>query len=74
LYLLTTGVVPSYGLKKRTAAVKGCRNIGKKDMKWNDSMPKITVNPETYRVEADGVHCTIEAATTLPLTQAYMLF
>lgn len=51
-----------------------CRNIGKKDMKWNDSMPKLTVDPETYRVEADGEHCIVEAATTLPLTQGYMLF
>lgn len=43
-------------------------------MKLNDSMPKLTVDPETYRVEADGKHCTVEAATSLPLTQSHMLF
>ena len=29
-------------------AVKGCRTIGKKDMKWNDAMPKMKVDPERY--------------------------
>jgi len=30
-----------YGLGKRTVAVKKCRDIGKKDMKHNDFMPKM---------------------------------
>ncbi|KAK9898287.1 urease [Cystobasidium minutum MCA 4210] len=71
---IDSGTIASYKLHKRVEAVRGCRNIGKKDMKLNDSMPKITVDPETYRVEADGVHCTVEAATSLPLTQSHMLF
>lgn len=70
----STGTIASYKLRKRVEAVKGCRTVGKKDMKWNDQTPAITVDPETYRVEADGVHCTIDAATSLPLTQNYMLF
>lgn len=41
-------VVKSYGLKKRVEHVKGCRNIGKKDMKYNDVMPKMKVDPEKY--------------------------
>jgi hypothetical protein len=28
--------------------VKDCRKIGKKDMKYNDSMPKMKVDPERY--------------------------
>ena len=68
------GTIKSYGLSKKAEAVKNCRSIGKKDMKHNDKMPKITVDPETYRVEADGQHCTVEPALTLPLTQNYMLF
>jgi urease len=43
-----SGVVKSYGLKKRVEPVKGCRNIGKKDMKYNDVMPKMKVDPERY--------------------------
>lgn len=42
------GIVGTYGLKKRVEAVKGCRTVGKKDMKWNDAMPKMKVDPERY--------------------------
>jgi len=48
--------------------------VTKKDMKWNDTTPKMTVNPETYAVHADGVLADIEPAETLPLTRAYNLF
>ena len=43
-----TGVVASYNLRKRIEVIKDCRKIGKKDMKFNDSMPKMKVDPETY--------------------------
>lgn len=42
------GVVQSYGLRKRIEAVKNCRSVGKKDMKYNDAMPKMKVDPESY--------------------------
>lgn len=54
--------------------MKGCRKIGKKDMKYNDVMPRMKVDPESYRVEADGVHCTAEPARELPLTQSYFVY
>ena len=68
------GVAKSYGLSKRIEAVKGCRKIGKRDLKWNNAMPKITVDPETYEVRADGELLTCEPATVLPLAQRYFLF
>jgi urease len=71
---IDSGAIKSYGLKKRVEAVKGCRKIGKKDMKFNDAMPKMKVDPESYRVEADGVHCTAEPATSLPLTQSFFVY
>lgn len=43
-----TGTVQSYKLRKRIEVVKNCRNIGKKDMKYNDMMPKMKVDPELY--------------------------
>jgi urease subunit alpha len=64
----------SYGLKKQTVAVKGCRKVGKQDLKWNNAMPKITVDPETYEVHADGELLTCEPAKVLPLAQRYFLF
>ena len=42
------GVVAKYGLKKNVQAVKGCRKIGKRDMKWNDTRPKMKVDAERY--------------------------
>ena len=71
---ISSGVVQSYGLKKRVEAVKNCRNIGKKDMKFNDTKPKMKVDPERYTVEADGVVCEAEPSETLPLTQAYFVY
>jgi urease subunit alpha len=71
---LANGVAAGYGLGKRLEAVRGCRGIGKKDMKLNDATPRITVDPETYRVTADGEHLTCAPASRLPLTQRYFLF
>lgn len=71
---LSNGAAASYGLSKKLEAVKGCRSIGKKDMKLNDATPKITVDPETYKVTADGEHLTCAPATKLPLAQRYFLF
>jgi len=68
------GVDAGYGLSKRIEAVHGCRNIGKKEMKWNDATPRITVDPETYEVRADGELLSCEPANVLPLAQRYFLF
>jgi urease subunit alpha len=68
------GVAAGYGLAKRIEAVRGCRTIGKQDMKWNDATPRITVDPETYAVTADGERLVCEPAKVLPLAQRYCLF
>lgn len=62
------------GLQKTVVPVSGCRDIGKKDMVWNDAAPEITVDPETYQVTADGVPIVSKPAKRLPLTQMYSLF
>lgn len=61
-------------LEKTIVPVKNCRKITKKDMKLNDAVPKLTVDPETYKVTADGELITSKPAKTLPLTQLYNLF
>ena len=68
------GVAAGYGLTKRIEAVRGCRNIGKTHMKWNDATPRITVDPETYAVTADGERLVCDPASSLPLAQRYSLF
>lgn len=69
-----TGTVAEYGLRKRVEPVQNCRNIGKADMKLNSLEPNMIVDPETYRVEVDGVHLTCAPAIEVPLAQRYFLF
>jgi urease subunit alpha len=61
-------------LEKRISPVKGCRDIGKKDMKWNDGTPSIEINPETYEVKVDGKLVECEPVDTVSLAQRYFLF
>lgn len=61
-------------LHKPTVAVSNTRNIGKRDLKLNDALPRIEVDPETYEVRADGELLTCEPATVLPMAQRYFLF
>ena len=62
------------GLKTSAVAVKNTRNIGKTNMKLNDALLNIEVNPETYEVRADGELLTCEPAKVLPMAQRYFLF
>lgn len=62
------------GLQKTAVAVSGTRQISKLDMKLNDALPHIEVDPETYEVRADGELLTCEPATVLPMAQRYFLF
>ena len=64
----------SLGLQKRVSAVKQCRSIGKRDMKLNDALPQIEVDPETYVVKADGQILTCDPMAVLPMAQRYFLF
>ncbi|SDS01961.1 urease subunit alpha [Halopseudomonas sabulinigri] len=71
---LDAGIADKLGLNRRLEAVRNTRTIGKADMKLNDYMPDISVDPQTYVVKADGVELLCEPATELPLAQRYYLF
>ena len=62
------------GLQKLCLPVKNCRGIGKKDLKFNDALPVIDVDPENYHVTADGVPIISKPAKELPLAQRYFMF
>jgi len=68
------GVKQRLGLNRAVVPVMGVRGIGKADMKLNDALPVIEVDPETYEVRADGVLLTCEPADVLPLAQRYFLY
>jgi urease subunit alpha len=71
---LEEGIVKQLGLGKTLIAVKNCRGISKKDMRWNDALPRIEVDPETYTVKADGRELRCAPASVLPMAQRYFLF
>jgi urease subunit alpha len=62
------------GLRRPTAAVGNCRNLGKSNLALNDALPHIEVDPDTYEVRADGELLTCDPSETLPLAQRYFLF
>ena len=71
---LEKGSVLGYGLTKRLEPVRKCRGIGKKDMKLNDALPKVTVDPETYVVSVDGEELKNEPSRYVSLGRRYFLF
>ncbi|XP_025826733.1 urease isoform X3 [Panicum hallii] len=68
------GIAMEYKLEKRVEAVSGVRCLTKLDMKLNDALPKIEVDPETYTVTADGEVLTCQPAPAVPLSRNYFLF
>jgi len=68
------GLISELHLRKRLVPVHNTRGISKRDLLWNDSLPKIEVDPETYTVKADGRELRCEPASVLPLAQRYFLF
>jgi urease subunit alpha len=62
------------GLQKPLSAVSGCREVKKRHMVHNGYLPKMEIDPQTYRVRADGQLLTCDPATVLPLAQKYFLF
>ncbi|HZF79247.1 MAG TPA: urease subunit alpha [Rubrivivax sp.] len=62
------------GLKKRLSAVRDCRTVKKGDMVHNAYLPVMEIDPQTYRVRADGQLLTCDPATVLPMAQRYFLF
>ncbi|EJA1894831.1 urease subunit alpha [Staphylococcus pseudintermedius] len=68
------GIRRTLDLKRDVRPVRNIRQLTKKDMKNNSTLPKLDVDPETYEVFVDGEKVTSEAATELPMTQRYFLF
>lgn len=71
---LDDGIGEKLKLNKQLVAVKGIRNIRKKDMIHNGLTPKLEVDPQNYQVRVDGELITCEPADVLPMAQRYFLF
>lgn len=71
---LDKGLEEKLHIGKKMLAVKNTRNINKKDMKLNDFVGNIEVDPETYDVHVDGELIESTYMTELPMAKKYFLF
>ena len=71
---IRNGLSRKLGLKKKLLPVKNCRKIGKKDMLYNNLVPKIEIDPETYKVTVDGKLATTAPSQKLSMARLYHLF
>ena len=60
-------------LQKKCLAVENTRSINKLDLKLNNKLPNITVDPQTYEVFADGSLLFCEPLEEVPMAQKYFL-
>jgi urease subunit alpha len=70
---IAAGVPERLGLQRLIARVRHTRTVDKRHMVRNSALPKITVDPETYKVTVDGEHATIAPAQELPLNHLFFL-
>ena len=58
----------------RLVAVDDCRGVTKADMRENDALPRVEVDPDTFTVRIDGDVVEPAPAAELPMAQRYFLF
>jgi urease subunit alpha len=68
------GLADRIDVKRRLAAVKDVRKVGKQHMPLNDALPRIEVDPDTFTVRIDGEVWQEQPAAELPMAQRYFLF
>ncbi|TVL87851.1 urease subunit alpha [Streptomyces sp. SAJ15] len=71
---LDDGLVERLGLGKRFAAIRSTRGVTKADMRENDALPHVAVDPDSFTVTIDGDPVESAPAAELPLAQRYFLF
>ncbi|WP_025950869.1 urease subunit alpha [Geobacillus thermocatenulatus] len=68
------GVPDKLRLHKIVKPVGNIRSLTKHDMVFNNAMPQIDVDPQTYEVKVDGRLITCEPAEVVAMAQRYFLF
>jgi urease subunit alpha len=59
--------------RRRALAVKGTRRVGKRDMLYNNSNPRIEIDPRTVEIRIDGAPLPPLPDGDLPLNRRYFL-
>ncbi|MFE7119891.1 urease subunit alpha [Streptomyces sp. NPDC057654] len=68
------GLPERLGLDKRFTPIRSTRGVSKADMRNNDAMPRVLVDPDTFTVTIDGDAVEPAPAAELPMAQRYFLF
>ncbi|KQQ08244.1 urease subunit alpha [Rathayibacter sp. Leaf296] len=71
---LAGGLAEELGLRRRLAPVRDTRGVTKRDLRNNDALPQIDIDPETFAITIDGEPVVPAPAERLPLAQLYTLF
>ncbi|CAM5645475.1 urease OS=Streptomyces antimycoticus OX=68175 GN=SSPO_018470 PE=3 SV=1 [Streptomyces antimycoticus] len=71
---LDDGLVDRLALGKRFAPIRSTRGVTKADMRENDALPRVEVDPDTFTVTIDGEPVEPAPAAELPMAQRYFLF
>ncbi|MGV9816011.1 urease subunit alpha [Streptomyces cellulosae] len=71
---LDAGLPDRLGLGKRWAVIDSTRAVTKADMRENDALPDVRIDPDSFAVRIDGGLVEATPAEELPLAQRYFLF
>ncbi|MFE0319984.1 urease subunit alpha [Streptomyces albogriseolus] len=71
---LDAGLPDRLGLGKRWAVIDSTRAVTKADMRENDALPDVRIDPDSFAVRIDGELVEAAPAEELPLAQRYFLF
>ncbi|MDX3355271.1 urease subunit alpha [Streptomyces sp. ME01-24h] len=71
---LEDGLSERLALGKRFLPIRDTRRVTKADMRENDAMPRVEVDPDTFTVRIDGDVVDPAPAVELPMAQRYFLF
>ncbi|HEY0500256.1 MAG TPA: urease subunit alpha [Kutzneria sp.] len=68
------GLAERLGLSRALLPVADTRRRGKADMIRNDTLPRVTVDPDSFAVHVDGELVEPHPVSELPMSQRYFLF
>ncbi|BCK66429.1 urease subunit alpha 1 [Streptomyces libani subsp. rufus] len=71
---LADGLPERLPLGKAFEAIRSTRGVTKADMRNNDALPRVQVDPDTFTVTIDDEVVEPRPATELPMAQRYFLF
>jgi urease subunit alpha len=71
---LDDGLAERLALGKKLVPIRNTRAVTKADMRENDALPRVEVDPDTFTVRIDGDVIDPAPAAELPMAQRYFLF